>query len=111
MTVSTKKLTEKKCKPCEGDAEPLSRTEAKDYIDRVPGWDLKEKSIERKFKFDDFEESMEFINNVAGIAEEEGHHPDIHVYYNKVTLELTTHNIGGLSENDFIMAAKINDIL
>ncbi len=76
----------------------------------VNGWTLVEdhKSISREFTFKDFKEAMIFINKVADLAESEGHHPDIHCWWNKVKLELSTHAIGGLSNNDFILASKIN---
>ncbi len=67
--------------------------------------------IRRQFKFKNFREAISFINKVAEIAEKEGHHPDIYIFYNKVQLDLFTHAVGGLSENDFIMAAKINALL
>lgn len=66
------------------------------------------KKITKKFKFKNFKEAMAFINKVAELAESEGHHPDIFIFYNRVKFELSTHAIGGLSENDFILAAKIN---
>lgn len=68
------------------------------------------KKIQKKFSFPDFLAAMTFVNRVADIAEQEGHHPDIHIFYNKVTIELSTHSIGGLSKNDFIVAAKIGGI-
>jgi 4a-hydroxytetrahydrobiopterin dehydratase len=74
----------------------------------VKSWTLSEKMLQREFKFKNFIEAMKFINQVAVIAEEEGHHPDIYVFYNKVKLQLTTHAIGGLSLNDFIVAAKVD---
>lgn len=83
------------------------------YLDQVPNWQLVEDKvmkINREFRFRNFKESMTFVNRVAILAEEEGHHPDIYIFYNKVRLELFTHAAGGLSENDFIMAAKINQI-
>ncbi len=78
-----------------------------------PAWEISEdgKKISRKFKFKDFKEAMQFINKVADIAETEGHHPDLHIFYNKVVIELWTHTVGGLSENDFIMASKIDLII
>ena len=77
---------------------------------QVPGWELDEgaKQISKQFKFRDFIGAVNFVNNVADIAESEGHHPDIKINYNKVLLELSTHAIGGLSENDFILAAKVD---
>jgi 4a-hydroxytetrahydrobiopterin dehydratase len=104
-------LLKKKCVPCEGKGiKPFSKAEAEDYLTQVVGWTMSEdaKHIAKEFKFADFIGSVNFVNLVADIAEEEGHHPDIHIFYNKVRLELWTHAIGGLSENDFILAAKIN---
>ncbi|MSU45235.1 MAG: 4a-hydroxytetrahydrobiopterin dehydratase [Candidatus Zambryskibacteria bacterium] len=103
-------LLKKKCVPCEGGAEPLTAGEAHDYMAKVPGWVLSEdgKKISREYKFKDFIGSINFVERVADMAKMEDHHPDIHVYYNKVILELWTHAIGGLSENDFIVAAKVD---
>jgi 4a-hydroxytetrahydrobiopterin dehydratase len=94
--------------------------EARRMVEQVPGWQLNEPPagegaeqrppmLIRAFRFKDFAQAMTFVNRVAGIAEAEGHHPDIHISWNRVRLELTTHAIKGLSENDFIMAAKINE--
>ncbi|HLD71755.1 MAG TPA: 4a-hydroxytetrahydrobiopterin dehydratase [Candidatus Peribacteraceae bacterium] len=103
-------LLKKKCVPCEGGAQPLSPEDVKKYISEVSEWhaDPEVKSIGRQFKFGTFMDAIAFINAVAALAEEENHHPNIHAYYNKVTLNLSTHAIGGLSENDFILAAKID---
>ncbi len=86
----------------------MSREEAQTFLKRVEGWKLKENRIQKIYRFKDFKESMEFVNRVADLAEEEGHHPDIAISWNKVTLTLTTYAIGGLSQNDFILAAKID---
>ncbi len=88
----------------------MSREEAEALLEKVEGWKLKENKIQRTYRFKDFKESMKFVNRVADLAEEEGHHPDIAISWNKVTLTLTTHAISGLSQNDFILAAKINKI-
>ena len=104
-------LLKKRCVPCEGKGiKPLGRVDAQNYLDEVSGWVLDDKAqkISKEFKFKDFIGAINFVERVADIAEAEGHHPDIHVYYNKVVLELWTHAIGGLSENDFILAAKID---
>ncbi len=105
-------LTQKKCLPCEGGMLPLSPEEGLKLLDQVPGWSFGDgsKSIICEYKFKDFKEAMIFVHKIADLAEEEGHHPDIHIFYNKVRLELITHAIGGLSENDFILAAKINTL-
>ena len=103
-------LLKKKCVPCEGGVKPLSRAEAQEYMNQVSGWILNKEGqkISKEFKFKDFIGAINFVNNVAELAESEGHHPDIHIHYNKVLLELWTHAINGLSENDFIIAAKVD---
>ena len=110
----TSNLSEKKCIPCEsGNTELLlDKSKINELIARVKDWKLSEdsKSIFKEYKFSDFVKSISFINQVADVAEMEGHHPDIFISYNKVTLTLSTHSIGGLSENDFILASKINDL-
>jgi len=102
-------LHEKKCIQCESGDTPLSEDETKRNLEQIPEWKLNGKKIEREFGFSDFKEAMKFVNNIADIAEGEGHHPDIHIHWNKVMLELWTHSMDGLSENDFIVAAKINN--
>lgn len=104
-------LLNKKCIPCEGgDVKPFDRERAEEYMVDVKGWTLADdaKSISKGYKFADFIGAVNFVNLVADIAEEESHHPDIQISYNKVNLTLTTHAIGGLSENDYIVAAKID---
>ena len=120
-------LSSKHCVPCETKIPPFTREQAEEYLKQTPGWTLRsafakgsadkqdEKRseylfIERKWKFNDFTESMAFVNKVAELAEHEGHHPDIMVHYNEVALTLWTHFIGGLFENDFIVAARINEL-
>lgn len=107
----TRDLLKKKCVPCEGKGiKPFTRMEAEDYLAQTSGWILDQdaKKISKEYKFKDFIGAINFVEKVAEIAEEEGHHPDIQIHYNKVLLELSTHAIGGLSENDFIIAAKID---
>lgn len=104
-------LLKKICVSCEGKGiRPYDLAKAEEYLVQVPGWILREdaKQISREYKFKDFIGAVNFVNKVAELAESEGHHPDIHISYNKVLLELSTHAIGGLSENDFILAAKID---
>ncbi len=105
-------LTLKVCVACEGGVPPLTEAEALVYMPQVSGWepDAAWKKIERTWTFKDFAEALHFVNRVAECAEKEGHHPDITIRWNKVLLSLTTHAIGGLSENDFILAAKINKL-
>ena len=105
-------MTNKHCVPCEGGIAPLTGEMLNRYFDELPtGWQLIEgKKMRHVFTFKDFKEAMTFVNKVADVAEAEQHHPDISVSWNKVTIELWTHSIGGLSENDFIVAARIEAI-
>ncbi len=101
------KLSEQTCRPIKAGDFPLSQTEAEELHREIPQWTLGEKTIGREFRFKDFRQAMDFVNKVAALANEQDHHPDISIYYNKVQLTLSTHKIGGLSKNDFIVAAKI----
>ena len=102
-------LVARKCVPCEGGTPPLEADKVQEYLKEVEGGEVYEdKLIKKTFKFKTFRESIDFVNRVANVAEEEQHHPDIHIRYSRVTFELTTHAIKGLSENDFIMASKID---
>ena len=107
-----KKLKDAKCIPCEGGVSPLSKDEATRLMTEVTGWEFSKdgKSITKDLVFKNFDKAMDFVNMVADTAEFEQHHPDIDIRYNKVKLVLSTHAIGGLSNNDFIVAAKINHI-
>ncbi|MEX2755128.1 MAG: 4a-hydroxytetrahydrobiopterin dehydratase [Candidatus Sigynarchaeota archaeon] len=107
-------LSEKHCVPCEGLIPPMSDADEAKYIAQVKGWQLVREGthkIRKEFKFKDFKGSMDFVNRVAAVAESEGHHPDIYIYYNRVVLELYTHAMKGLFDNDFILAAKIDNVL
>jgi 4a-hydroxytetrahydrobiopterin dehydratase len=101
-------LKQMKCTPCEGNVPPLSKEHAHELWVDIPGWDLQDNYITRTYLFSDFDDAMVFVNRVAAIAQREGHHPDITILYNVVTLTLTTHAISGLSQNDFILAAKVD---
>ncbi len=106
----TTPLYEQKCVPCEGGVPPMMRDDAMKLAAEVNGWTLSgdAKSISREFTFKDFTEALAWMNRVGVLAESEGHHPDIHWWWNKIKLELSTHAVNGLSNNDFILAAKIN---
>ena len=104
-------LSEKRCVPCEGGTPPMGEIEIKNLVKEVPLWSLKNGHLFRSFKFKNFLEAIDFVNSVARLAEEEMHHPDISIRYNRVDLELWTHVVKGLSENDFILAAKIYKLL
>ncbi len=107
-------LTEQKCMSCEGGVTAFSREEAEILIKQIPGWEISEdgKFINKKYTFKNFKEALAFVNKVGEIAESEGHHPDIHLTdYKKVCINLSTHAIGGLSQNDYILAAKIDGLI
>ena len=102
-------LEKKRCIPCEGGVPPLTEDEILDYISVVRGWIVKDdKKIFKHYSFVNFRHTMAFVNAVAQIAEKEGHHPVMHIGYGFAEIELWTHAIDGLSENDFIVAAKID---
>ena len=101
-------LAQQTCVPCEGGVEPLTEAEAEKLLTQVVGWKLDKNTIRKEFSFKTFREAMTFVNNTADLAEQEGHHPDIMIWYRVVTLVLTTHAINGLSINDFVLAAKID---
>ena len=107
-------LYNKKCEPCEGGAIPFDVSEIHKYQKKVDGWSIikNEKNIyflENKFNFKNFLESQKFVNEIGKISEEEGHHPDISFGWGYAKINITTHAIEGLSENDFILAAKIDE--
>jgi len=109
-------LIDKKCIPCEGGVKAFDISEIHKYQKKVDGWDIvkDEKNtflLEKKFKFKNFLESQKFVNNVGEISEAEGHHPDIYYGWGFAKINITTHAIEGLSENDFILAAKIDKII
>ena len=91
-------------------AELLKADAAKALLKKVPEWELEKKHIERTFEFDDFADAIDFLNAVAEVAEEEEHHPDIDIRYNKVRLALSTHSKGGLTELDFALAERIDTL-
>lgn len=105
-------LSKKKCKPCEGGVAPLGKIEIADYKKEISGeWNvIGDKKLSKEYSFVNYGHTMDFVNKVADLAEEEGHHPVMHVYYGKAVIELWTHAIDGLSENDFIMASKIDKL-
>lgn len=110
-TCSLDELTRKRCVPCEGGVPKLTPEQAASYLATVAGWSLTEdgQRIRKEWVAKNFRAAMDFFNQVADLAEEEGHHPDLHlVGYRNVAIEIWTHAIGGLSENDFILAAKID---
>ena len=105
-------LKTRHCKPCEGGVEPLDEYQAKELLGRLDGWSLSAdgKWIHREFRFKNFYRTMSFVNAVAHIANTEGHHPDLEVGYSRCLVRYSTHAIGGLSDNDFICAARIDGL-
>ncbi len=108
-------LTKKKCVPCEGGVIPFDISEIHKYQKKIDGWNITKNKeniffLEKKFSFKNFLESQKFVNKVGQISEEEGHHPEILFGWGYAKINITTHAIKGLSENDFILAAKIDKI-
>ncbi len=103
-------LKDSKCVHIRKDIPPMPLATARKLLAEVPGWALEDSAIARTFKFENFDRAMEFVDRIADLARENDHHPDILISFVKVTLRLWTHNIGGLSINDFVLAAKINEI-
>ena len=108
-------LSKKKCVACDGNIPPFDKSEIHKYLKKVDDWEVKkgeEKNfyLIKEFKFKNFEESQKFVNEVGKVSEEEGHHPDIIFGWGYAKINITTHAIEGLSENDFILAAKIDNI-
>ncbi|MFA9477052.1 4a-hydroxytetrahydrobiopterin dehydratase [Phycisphaerales bacterium AB-hyl4] len=106
-------MKDRRCAPCEGGTPPMDDRQIADYLPHTPGWKPMDHdtAIERTFKLSDFHEALAFVNAVAWIAHREDHHPIIELNYRQIRLRYTTHAIGGLSENDFICAAKVNALL
>ncbi|KFC63943.1 putative pterin-4-alpha-carbinolamine dehydratase [Bosea sp. LC85] len=106
-------ITRKTCTPCRGGVPPLTREEAATYLPQTPGWELAEEGrlLRRRFTFADFRKPLDFIDRIGELAEDEGHHPDICFGWGYAAISLHTHKIKGLHENDFIMAAKINQLV
>ena len=105
-------LADKKCEACKGEVAALDKGEIQEYLKQVNGWDVSEQytRIYKEFKFRNFGGSLDFVNKVALIAEQEHHHPDINFGWGYCTVYIQTHAINGLHENDFILASKIDNI-
>ncbi len=104
-------LASRKCVPRKGAQYKLEPDQVRSLLGELHGWDAKDDQLGKTFKFKDFVTAMEFLNRVAEVAEAEAHHPDFSVHYNRVDFTITTHDVGGLSENDFILAAKIDTLV
>jgi len=104
-------LSSKHCAPCEKGTPPLGEEEVGRLAAQLDGWSVEGgKSLVKEYRFPDFREALAFVNRLGEVAEREGHHPDIYLTWGKVKVELSTHSIGGLSENDFILAAKADQV-
>jgi len=101
-------LNNKRCKPCEGDIPPLQQEEISTLLLQLDGWIQNTHTISKSFKFDGYYQTIAFVNAVAWLSHHEGHHPDLSVGYSNCRVEYSTHAINGLSENDFICAAKVD---
>ena len=105
----TEQLADKQCVPCRGGVPPLKGKELQVLLRNVPQWTAhNEHHLRREFRFPDFQQALDFVNRVGAVAEEQGHHPDMLLSWGKVEVTLWTHKIDGLTESDFIMAAKID---
>jgi 4a-hydroxytetrahydrobiopterin dehydratase len=103
-------LSSRKCKPCEGGTQPLSNSEADSLIQQLEDWQRHDQLINKIFRFKNYYQTIAFVNAIAWISHHEDHHPDLKVTYNSCQVEYTTHAIHGLSENDFICAAKVDTL-
>lgn len=105
-------LAQKTCIPCRGGVPPLTEAEAAELLQQVPGWSVIETHhLEKEFAFPDFLQALAAVNRIGALAEEQGHHPDLHLAWGKVRVTIWTHKIDGLTESDFILAAKINEVV
>jgi len=101
-------LAQKHCKPCEKGAKPLDERQVAERLKQLPGWEGRGGEIAKTFPFKNYHETMAFVNATAWVSHREDHHPDLEVGYNRCRIRYSTHSVGGLSENDFICAAKID---
>jgi 4a-hydroxytetrahydrobiopterin dehydratase len=110
--IMSSELAEKECKSCDGGTPPLKGEALKQMQSRLGGdWKvLNEQRLEKQFKFRDFRDALEFVNRVGEVAENQNHHPDIYFTYGEARIQIWTHSAQGLTENDFILAAKIDDL-
>ncbi|MBN1855260.1 MAG: 4a-hydroxytetrahydrobiopterin dehydratase [Pirellulales bacterium] len=113
ITQTAEQLSSKRCTACEGGVDKFSETQVREQLKALSGWELIDEGprVRKDWKAKDFSAGMEFLNRVAELAEQEGHHPDLHLEgYRHVWIALSTHAAGGLTENDFILAAKIDQL-
>lgn len=113
MTQQTCDLTKKHCVPCEGGVPPLTEHEVNNHLQNLPEWKLNDQKtlITRTLTFNNFHETMAFVNAIAWVSHQENHHPDLEVGYNRCVVHYMTHAVKGLTENDFICASKVDALL
>ena len=111
MNEVTSDLRRRKCIPCEGGTQPLTDAQIQPLLNGVPGWVLENGGITKTFRFRNYHETIAFVNAMAWISHREDHHPDLQVGYNQCKVSYVTHALQGLSENDFICAAKVDALL
>jgi len=108
----TEQLADKQCVPCRGGVPPLKGDDLQQMLKNIPQWSVvNEHHLTRAYKFPDFKQALDFVNKVGALAEEQGHHPDILLAWGKAEITLWTHKIDGLTESDFIMAARIDRLI
>lgn len=104
-------LSQRRCAPCHGGAERLHPDVIEGLSRQIPAWTVRADELERTFRFPHYGQTMAFVNAVAWIAHSEDHHPDLSVHYDRVVVRWSTHSVGGLTENDFVCAAKVDALL
>ena len=110
--MSSLELARKTCSPCEGGVPPLTEEEAQAYLAQIDGWEIVDvHHLRKEFHFPDFIQPLAAANRIGALAEEQGHHPDLHLTWGRLGVEIWTHKIDGLTESDFILAAKIDDVV
>ena len=111
QTITLAELLKKQCRPQTKDDPPMSIADVRAVLAELPGWELVDTEISKTYKFDNYHQTMAFVNATAWISHREDHHPDLEVGYNKCRVRYSTHSIGGLSENDLICAAKVDALI
>lgn len=111
MSLTRAELLGRHCKPIAPKSPPLDPGQVSQLLGELPGWSIQENELRRTFDFKNYYETIGFVNAIAFIANREDHHPDLEVHYNKCVVRFSTHSVGGLSENDFISAAKVDALV
>lgn len=104
-------LHQRQCKACEGEAAKLQEGQIAVYLQALPGWEVADGELVKTYRFKDYYDTLAFVNATAWVSHAENHHPDLEVGYNRCKVRYSTHSVGGLTENDFICAAKVENLL